>query len=328
MLWTVPSYKAQLCEPSYVNIRTLGWAGLAPGGGKFGCSGLLALVTALYRGIGILAFAGWRLTGNDAWVESFFKTPGALLLVFLAGAQLGFSLLVLKHFSPGESMQPAWLFITASAAFDFAGAIFIQILGMDSNLNPLRYGSSWSPSVAATMRDYGLLLGGTCRFSLLAMGLWVALKAYRKIGLLVRLKAVDWLVLAAMGAFVASEMYQIVAAVQRGKPMSFTDIAAWPVDVFLWLLLGEALLLYRSAAEMGSGYIGRCWKALAAGVFLVSLGVVTMWAANWGYLPWPWSSVVWYIWLPAATAFALGPAYQLEAIQQVYAAPDRGPSNA
>ena len=114
---------------------------------------------------------------------------------------------------------------------------------------------------------------------------------------------------------------------QRGKPTPFTEVAAWPVDVFLWLLLVEALLLYRSASEMGSGYIGRCWKALAVGVFLVSLGVVAMSATSWGYLPWPWSSVVWYVWLPAATAFALGPAYQLEAIQQVYAAPHRGPSN-
>ena len=305
----------------------LRWAALAPGGGKFGCSGLLALLTALYLGVGILAFVGWRLTGNDAWVESFFKTPGALLLVFLAGAQFGFSLLVLKHFSPGEPMQPAWLFIAASAAFDFAGAIFIQILGMDSTLNPLRYGSSWSPGVAVAMREYGLLLGGTCRFALLVLGLWVALKAYRRSGLLARLKAIDWMVLAAMGAFVVNEAYQVAAAMQRGKPTPFTEVAAWPVDVFLWLLLVEALLLYRSASEMGSGYIGRCWKALAVGVFLVSLGVVAMSATSWGYLPWPWSSVVWYVWLPAATAFALGPAYQLEAIQQVYAAPHRGPSN-
>jgi hypothetical protein len=74
---------------------------------------------------------------------------------------------------------------------------------------------------------------------------------------------------------------------------------------------------------MGEGWIGRCWRAVCVGIFLMCFGVIALWATAWGYLPWPWSSLIWYLWLPAGAAFALAPAYQLEAIQRAYAAQDR-----
>ena len=53
---------------------------------------------------------------------------------------------------------------------------------------------------------------------------------------------------------------------------------------------------------------------LAAGTFLVTLGNVLLWAARSSYLPWPWSALDWYVWLPAEAAFALAPLYQLQAV--------------
>jgi hypothetical protein len=79
---------------------------------------------------------------------------------------------------------------------------------------------------------------------------------------------------------------------------------------------------------MGSGWIGTCGTAFAAGVFLVSLGVVIDRAGNWGYLSWPWSSIQWFVRLPSAAAFALGPAYQLEAIGPAYRSENPGPRSA
>jgi hypothetical protein len=67
---------------------------------------------------------------------------------------------------------------------------------------------------------------------------------------------------------------------------------------------------------MGPGAIGRCWNAFAVGVALVCIGLVALWAGRWGYLPWPYSSLFWYVWLPADAAFALAPIYHLEAIEQ------------
>ena len=46
------------------------------------------------------------------------------------------------------------------------------------------------------------------------------------------------------------------------------------------------------------------------GVFLTAIGDAGIWAAAYGYLPYPWSAAVWFVWLPAAAAFALAPAYR------------------
>ena len=91
-------------------------------------------------------------------------------------------------------------------------------------------------------------------------------------------------------------------------------VLGWPTDPLLWILLSQALRLYRSAREMGSGFVGSCWSSFSIGVFLVTLGDVTMWATKMGYISWEWRVLEWYISLPAAAAFALAPLYQLHAI--------------
>ncbi|MEW5974805.1 MAG: hypothetical protein AB1898_03250 [Acidobacteriota bacterium] len=35
-----------------------------------------------------------------------------------------------------------------------------------------------------------------------------------------------------------------------------------------------------------------------------------------GNIPWSWSSIAWYVWFVSSTAYALGPAYQLEAMRR------------
>jgi hypothetical protein len=232
---------------------------------------------------------------------------------------LWFSLQVLGHFSSGEPMRAVWLCIAGSATFDLAGVAFSQILAADTVMNPLKYLARWSPELGVSIRQYGLLLGGTCRFTLLAAGFFLSLRIYHRNGLLGRLKLMDWLLWIGMGVFTAKEFSEIVQVGRAGRVFPIVEIAGWPVDLLLWLCLVQALLLYRSAHEMGPGWITRCWNAFAVGLFLISVGVVADWATRWGYLPWPWNAITWYIWLPAGTAFALAPAYQLEAIQHAIA---------
>ena len=316
MLWM-----PQLCESRSVNARSLrlSWGSSLIKGSNY--SGLLFSFSAIYLAIGIVAFVGWRASGNDLWVRRFFEVPGSFLLVFLAAAELWFCSQVLSRYEPGEAMRGVWLFLTASAAFDVAGAVCSQVLSLDSAVNPLRLAQWWNAELKEAIRAYGQLLGGTCRFTLLAVGLGLAVQVYRKAGLHGRLRALDWVVLAGMAAFVAAEARDIVRLMASGsRPVSTAEMSGWPVDALLWVLLAEALLLYRSASRMDSGWLGRCWKALAAGVFLLSLGTVSLWASRWSYVPWPWSALFWYLWIPAATAVAMGPAYQLEAIQAAMAA--------
>ena len=211
-------------------------------------------------------------------------------------------------------MRRAWTLIAFSAGCDLVGAIFTQILAVHSLLNPLTHLAWWSRPNADAIRHFGFVLGGTCRFALLAMGLVWALKVYRQAGLLARLRGVDWVLLSTMGVYVAVEFRSVAVALRSGVHFAPVVMLGWPTDPLLWLLLAQALLLYRSVQQAGGGWIGRSWMAFSIGIFLVSLGDVSNWASTWGYLPWPWSSFEWYVWLPAAGAFALAPAYQCEAI--------------
>jgi len=303
------------------------WLGLPRTHERLGVSTLLILLTAAYLLIGVVAFAGYRVTGDPTWVESFFRMPGALLALFLATVELWFSLQVLSHFSNDEPMHAVWLCISGSAAFDLAGVTASQVLAAESALNPLRLFPWWSTQTAVSIRQYGILAGGTCRFVLLAVGLGLCVRIYRRNHLLARLKLLDWVPWLAMGVFSAREFADVIEAARRGRHFPLVEMAGWPVDVLLWFCLAQALLLYRSAHQMGPGWITRCWNAIAVGCFLICIGVAADWATRWDYLPWPWSAITWYIWLPSGAAFALAPVFQLEAIQNALA-PDRNISRA
>jgi hypothetical protein len=256
-------------------------------------------------------------------VEEYFRLPGALALVFLAVAELLFCLRVQWEYSPAQPMRKAWNLIVISAGCDLAGALLIQILSAQTALNPLRHTAWWSASEATSLREYGLVIGGSMRFAFLTAGLFQALRSYRKSGFLARLAVIDWVLLAATGAYVVREAADVIFAMQHGKHPGASEVLGWPTDPLLWLLLAESLLLYRSVCQMGPGWVGRCWKAFSLGVALLVLGDIAIWATNYGYLPWPWSSLGWYIWLPAAAAFAMAPAYQLDAVCRAYALRER-----
>ncbi len=279
------------------------------------CSGLILALTGVYLALGLLEFALWRLTGSDVWIVDYFRFPGALLLVSLATMEVLLSVRVLREFSPGQPLRTAWKLIALSSGCGLAGALCAQILSVETMLNPLVHLRWWSNANGLAMREFGLVVGGLCRFTFLAAGLFWALRAYRQSGFLARLTTGDWILLAGCGAYVVREALDLAEALGAGKHPGTAEVLGWPVDPLLWLLLAEALLLYRSVQQMGSGWIGRCWKAFSMGIFLISLGDVAIWATNYGFLPWPWSGLGWYVWIPAAAAFALAPAYQLEVIE-------------
>lgn len=281
----------------------------------FGGSGLILLATLLYLAAGLAIFAVWQFTGNIYWLEQFFGLPSALLLICLSGLRLWFSLWVCSEFSPGEPMRLAWKLISASAVFDLAGTICVQLVGAEKAWNPLVHTLWWSRPVGRVIFDAGHVLQGTCSFALLAAGLWCVLKLYRVSGFLGRLRVMDWLLLAAFTGYCFREASDLMRYYQPSNPPGWNVILGWPVDPLLCLLFAEAMLLHRSVQRTGMGLIGRCWRTFSAGIFLILLGDVMLWATSYGFLPWPWSSLSWYVWMPAAASFALAPAYQLEAIQ-------------
>jgi len=291
-----------------------------------GCSGLILLTTLAYLAVGVVALAQWQFTGKTVWVEQFFQVPAATLLVLLAGVQLWFSVQVCGEFEPGESILVAWQLIAASAAFDLAGSLAAQVLGVNTVLNPLTYMSWWSKPIATSIFQVGHILGGACRFTLLAAGLACVLRLYRESGFLGRLRVMDWALVAGFAAYCTREFAGVLDAMERGKQPKWSEVLGWPVDPILCLLLAEALLLHRSVERTGPGLIGRRWGTFSCGVVLILLGDFANWATSYGYLPWPWSAIGWYVWMPAAAAFALAPAYQLEAIRYASSGRSEPPS--
>ena len=294
---------ADLCEADWVRWRTSG------------ISSSIVVATVAYLSLGLAMFAVWLVTEDDRWVTGFFKVPGALMALCLAGMSLALSCRAVACFAPGEPMHSAWSLFRLSAMCDVLNVLAIQFFAATSELNPLLHSPFWGQDFAERCRTTGMIMGGTVRYTLLACALWYALKAYRKTGLLARYRAADHAVLTAMAAFVIYEMLEVITVLRTGKE-DLGMVLGWPVDPLLWFLLAEALLLRRSASEMGGGWIGRCWKALSLGVMLVAVGDVFLMVTRLGYLPWQYGAIGWYIWLPAGAAFALAPAYQVEAVAQ------------
>ena len=89
------------------------------------------------------------VTNNVRWVESFFRVPGAVLLVWLAAIEFWFCNRVREHFSTDEPLNTAWTLIGASALFHLVGAIFAQLLGLNGGMHRLvfcRAGRSRPPN--------------------------------------------------------------------------------------------------------------------------------------------------------------------------------------
>lgn len=293
------------------------WRGLSSSYGvkaALGCSTLILLVTVSYLAVGLAVFVAWLIGGSDAWIEDFFRIPGALFLVWLAALGMLLSVRVCRGFFPGEPMRDAWQLIALSAGSELAGSVLVQVFGAKSPMNPLNFFPGGAEQ-APVWRSVGLVLDGPCRFALLAAALFLVLRIYRQSGFLGRYTAVDWVVLAGFGAYVVREAADVVVAFHQGKPFTLAEILNFPVDPLLWVLLAEALRLFRSVHMMGTSWIGKCYGAFSAGIFLILVGDVAIWATQWGYLPWPWSALGWYVWIPAAGAFALAPAYQWEAMR-------------
>ncbi|HEY7616204.1 MAG TPA: hypothetical protein VH744_05325 [Terriglobales bacterium] len=275
---------------------------------------ILAL-TAVHLAVGVLACLQWLSTGNPWWVDAFFRYPGALFFLLMASLELALSIRIWREFEAHETLGIAWSLIALSAACHTLSVFFAQILGQGSRLNPLLFsGQGQAAQVIASMREFGVLVGGPLHMLVLAQGLFLVLRVYKRLGLLVaRLKLFDYALLGIVGLYTLVHLKEVEAIFH--EPASLSRIIGWASDPLLAILVVEAVFLRRSVAEAGWGLISKCWGAFCAAIFLTSLGDMGIWAVWRGYLPPPFDSLTWYLWFPASAAYALGPAYQAEALR-------------
>ena len=279
---------------------------------------LIVAVTAVTLAVGVGAAVAWQRTGHNTVINTFFHYPGALFLISAAAVELWLSWFSWRQFSARETMSHAWFLIMLAAAMHLTGSVFSQVLGVDSYLNPLMYCDvPWVDAASESFRQIGLLIGGPLQMTMLACGLLFMLRVYRRSGLLARLTFSDGLLITLLALYTFREAWQVVEFIRAGKMFTAYQIIAWTSDPLLIVLLFEAICIRRAVLAMGRGLIAMCWGAFAAAIGLTALGDIGIWATWNGYLPGIAASLGWYVWFLAGAAYALGPAYQVEAFRRV-----------
>jgi hypothetical protein len=265
--------------------------------------------------VGPAACAAWWQTGNDVWIQGFFSYAGALFLVACSAIGTALSYVVWRQFSKGELLRPAWFLIFLSGLCQLLGGVGGHILANRSLINPLTYLPLEQGTRVMQRADVFAQLLGPLYMALLACGLFYVLAACRRNGVLANLRLPDFILLGIVTAYTTHYFATVVvnASSMDSQVHRFT---AWTSDPLLCVLLLEAILILRSAANMGWGLIPRCWVAFTAAIFLTSLGDMGLWAWANGYLSPAMVALSWHIWFVAGVCFALGPAYQLQAIAQ------------
>jgi hypothetical protein len=262
--------------------------------------------------LGVVVWGIWQVTDDVRTLTLFFQYPQALLLVGLAGTEAYYARLAWQQFQPGEPLRSAWWWISAAAACHLAEAIIVQALSQPSYLNPLWITGvlpdRWTPLV----RQLGLMIGGSIRMILLMVGLTLVVRLYRRSGLLSKLSAIDWALVAVFLGISLRASWETLHGLPPGRPTA-QEAFGWTSIPLLNVLLAQAVLIRRSVLNMGFGLIARCWSAFAAGIVLTAIGGSGFWMSNLGVVRWDQISVVWFIWMPVAAAFALGPVFQVEA---------------
>jgi hypothetical protein len=274
----------------------------------------IVLITAAQLIVGLFTLALGFVTGDAALVRNFFEYPGALLLAALVAMGVALCVLVLQGFPPGEPLRPAWLLITLAATSRIVSGLFGQLLAINALLSPLSGTGEASASMGGASRHTGLPATGPIGMILFGLGFLLVLGTFRKSGIPMRLKRTDWVLLISLGAFTAYSLACAVKCVCSGDKITTFELFSLANNPLLGVLGIEAVLLWRSASYMGCGLIAKCWRAFSVAIFLSLADGLGVWVADRGYLPWPASPLTWFLWFPAAAAYALAPAYQVAAM--------------
>jgi hypothetical protein len=271
-------------------------------------------VTGVYLSVGLHLWLVWLVTQDERWIRSFFDFGGALFFVGMAAVEWYFALVCCRKFSQFAPMRRAWRLISIGSACRLAGLSLAHIYAVPTVWNPYFWIDPAFLSVSAdSSRRFGLAVSGPIHMMFLAGGLCQVLIAHRQVGLAERLGWMDRFLILTVGGFTVWQLSELFGS--GSQPLTITSALNWLTDPLLSVLLVQSIVLRRTVTRMEGGLICKCWGAFASGVFATSVGSMGIWAASHQYVPWPLSSLTWYVWFLSSAAFALAPAYQLEVMQ-------------
>lgn len=280
-------------------------------------SNFVLFATSVHLSVALVMQCLWLLRGNQTFFQYYFDYEDPLFLVFCTFLEFSWALLAWRQFAPGQPLRRAWLLIMLSAFCHLTSMILSYILCTNSYINPLYalHVSSYK-TAEAVLLPLGLFIGGSLHMVVLAGGLFLALRLCRTFGIRRRLTGIDWTILAGVLVYTLNVAYVVIRLrVGTTTPPRILEVMNWANDPLLCVLLFFAFLLRRSVAQMGWGYVGKCWGAYVVAILGTSIASMGMWATNFSILPYPESAIVWYIWPVIYAAYALGPIYQVEAVR-------------
>ena len=271
-------------------------------------------VTCVHVAVGLVTLLAYLLSKNETWIRIYFDYAGALFFLVFGGLEFFLAVFARRQFYADEPLRKAWSFIMLASAVRWVGLVCANWFNVPSYINPRFYFvQPWDPQSAASLREFGLLLG-PIHMLLLAVGLGVVLRLYKRLGILSDMKPVDYFLLALVVAFTVRQGHQIFNLVaQENDPLTLAAVLRWVTDPLLSCLLIEAVLIRRAVVSMGWGLISKSWGAYTVAIFLTSLAHMITWAHRYGYIRWQIGAIAWYLWFVLTAAYALGPAYQLQA---------------
>lgn len=277
-------------------------------------AGWILLFAAIHLAVGLALWVYWRLGGSFTPVQFYFDGPGVIALLGFALAELGLAACAWSSFTWDQPMWVAWGSLTLAAAVRTSGVVIAHLLTARTWLNPIPAWNGREP-----LHEIGLMLTGPGHVFFVLLAMAIAIQVYWSQGLRARLRGIDWTILAAVALYLLHQLYELCFLYREAFMSQPWRLFNWVTDPVIFTALALALLLYRASGGFAQGgLIGRCWVFYAAGLFLSSLGDMGLWAIYSGRLSWENASLLtWYIWYPAAAAYAAGPALQVEAILAV-----------
>lgn len=284
---------------------------------RFSHSRFILWICAVQMVVGGIFCWAWLSAGKLNWLRLFFDYQGTIYFVFLDILKVWLCIIVWKQFSRREPSRSMWLVISLAMGFQLSGDLLSHWLSVNTYINPLHYiGPGWNTSAASVLSEWGSVIAGPLFMATLAVGFYKGLHFYKQVGMRGKLKPLDFVLVGAVGLYA---LYVIVSVVSIGliKPslIRASWVLTWPNDLLVAVLMFEAILLFRTALNMGQGYIARVWASFSVAIFLTWVESLAHWLAAYGYFPYPENSILWYVWFLWAAALALGPAYMVDAIK-------------
>lgn len=245
--------------------------------------------------VGLTTWVSLLATGDYSLVTAYFRYAAPLFSVGFCAVEVLLCFRVWSRLDAQDGMKTAWFWLLMASLTHLTG----RTLGL--------------PTQPLPASEAGRILAGPVQMSLLLAGLLNVLIHCRRVGLLRRLEWSDYALLAVVFGLMLRTLSVIAGA---SGTDSFATAALWTSDPLLLLLLASAVLVRRALAPLGRGLLANCWWSFVAAIVLTSLGSASSWCMDCSTTP-VWTSLGWYVWVAVDCAFALGPAFQLAALEHV-----------